>query len=62
MVSSVSRAWSILKGRQSGNAEEAYGLLDEMPVGTRMARQRSETKTNSRPKFYKKYRMGMRVY
>lgn len=61
-VSSVSRAYGILNGHQSGDPEEAKGFLDSKSYGQIKAQARSESKTNSRPKFYKKYRMGMKVY
>ena len=63
MVSSVGQAWAIMKGRRMGSQAEAAGLLESMPTGVRKARQKSESKTNSRPKSYaNKYRMGLRLY
>lgn len=62
MVSSVGRAFGILKGYQSGDSEEAEKFLAGKSQGQIRAQARSESKTNSRPKFYKKYRMGMKVY
>lgn len=61
-VSSVGRAYGILRGYQSGDPEEAKGFLDSKSTDQLRAQSRNESKTNSRPKFYKKYRMGMKVY
>jgi len=63
MASSVSHAYGILKGYRTGNPEEAQGFLNSQSSGQLLARGRSESKTNSRPKSYaKKRRMGTRVY
>ena len=62
VVNSVGRAFGILKGYQSGDTDEAEGFLKDKSPGQIRAQARSESKTNSRPKFYKKYRMGVKVY
>lgn len=58
-MGSVSRSYSILRGRRPGDQQEAANFLDSLSPGSAQARNRSESKTNSRPKSYaKKYKMG----
>ena len=58
---SVGQAWSIIKGRRQGDADEAQGFLNSMSPGRRKEqnRQESQSRGSARPK--KPYRLGERI-
>ena len=58
---SVGQAWSIIKGRKTGDAEKAKGFLSSLSPGRRKEqnRQESQARGSARPK--KPYRLGERI-
>jgi hypothetical protein len=59
-MSSVGKAWAIVRGRMTGNRPKAQGLLDSIPERkrTEMNRQESQARGKRRKKAY---RLGERV-
>jgi hypothetical protein len=47
-MASVGRAWAILKGRLSGNKEEAHAFLNQMPKQEYLERNRTESRTRGK--------------
>ena len=54
-MNSVGRAYGILRGRLTGDREEAKKFLEGLSPQQRRARNRSETRNRS---YRKKYKMG----
>ena len=58
-MSSIGKAWAIVRGRMTGNKRKAQGLLDSIPERKRSEMNRQESQT--RRKLKKAYRLGERV-
>ena len=58
-MSSVGRAYAILKGKMTGNKEEAYNFLQEISPGRKIVQNRMESKLRAKAK-RKPLRVGQR--
>ncbi len=58
MMGSVGQAYAVLRGRRSGNAEEASGLLNSMSPAKRKERNKQESQARGKRK---PYRLGERL-
>ena len=58
-MSSIGKAWAIVRGRMTGNKRKAQGLLDSIPERKRSEMNRQESQTRRKRK--KAYRLGERV-
>jgi hypothetical protein len=59
-MSSVNKAWAIVRGRITGNRAKAQGLLDSIPEPKRTEIGRQESRAR-RKKTKKPYRLGEKV-
>jgi hypothetical protein len=60
-MSSVNRAWAIVRGRISGNRRKAQGLLDSIPERKRRELNRQDSLAHGKRRSKKPYRLGEKV-
>ena len=58
-MSSIGKAWAIVRGRMTGNKRKAQGLLDSIPERKRNEMNRQESQTRRKRKTA--YRLGEKV-
>jgi hypothetical protein len=59
-VSSVGKAWAIVRSRMTGNKAKAQGLLDSIPERKRREINRQESRARGSRRNRKAYRLGER--
>ena len=62
-MSSINKAWAIVRGRLTGNREKAQGLLESIPANKRaeMARQEATTFKRRQTKHPYSYKLGEKI-
>jgi hypothetical protein len=57
-MGSVGKSYAVLRGRLTGDPQEAQSFLNSLSVGQRMMRNRSESRSKTKKR--KNYKMGQR--
>ncbi len=57
-MSSIGKAWAVVRGRMTGNRRKAQGLLNSIPEHKRREMNRQDSKARGKRKAY---RLGERV-
>ncbi len=60
-MSSIGKAWAVVRGRMTGNKRKAQGLLDSIPERKRAEMNRQDSQARGKRRGTKPYRLGEKV-